>query len=104
MNTKGKLFWVTLWWINFPFAGWGGVGGVGGLLARVITFSIACGLCTSLFLCKCHQMSLSASSFLNMRISKYCDRTPFTSKVEENISPAICVHCVLITENCPSVN
>lgn len=37
-------------------------------------------------------------------MSKYCDRTPFISKVEENISPEICVHCVLITENCPSVN
>ena len=29
---------------------WGG--GVGGSL--VATFSIACGLCTTLFLCKCH--------------------------------------------------
>ena len=27
MNAKGKLFLVTLWWINFPFAGWGEVRG-----------------------------------------------------------------------------
>ena len=32
----------------------GGWRAVGGRLARVITFSIACNLCTNLFLCKCH--------------------------------------------------
>ena len=37
-------------------------------------------------------------------ISKYCDRNPFTSNVDENMSPEICVHFMLITENCPFVN